>query len=242
MNDSCFLLASGYGAKPGKAHSRGHPGVSRVLRGLERGERPPRAFCIASDEQCVACLITVHVVGALRRGRRRTGVARIGRPFAGGSGPPLPDVMRTGSHIVSSIGYADALFMRERVSVDVMGVPVLRRGALCPFDEQRLLREAGDREIVIRVDLGAGGGANDRTGLAICRRARRPDDGDAGRARDRAVRSAASRTAHARIDGRDGRWIFGDGSKNGWRFSFRFSDPVGVRLLVLQARHHHGSR
>ena len=54
-------------------------------------------------------------------------------------------------------GYADALFMRERVSVDVMGVPVLRRGALCPFDEQRLLREAGDREIVIRVDLGAGG-------------------------------------------------------------------------------------
>ena len=61
------------------------------------------------------------------------------------------------SHIVSSIGYADALFMRERVSVDVMGVPVLRRGALCPFDEQRLLREAGDREIVIRVDLGAGG-------------------------------------------------------------------------------------
>ena len=112
------------------------------------------ARCIASDEQCVSCLITVHVVGAFDeadadRVARSVAHSLVVRSTVAGR-------HANWSHIVSSIGYADALFMRERVSVDVMGVPVLRRGALCPFDEQRLLREAGDREIVIRVDLGAG--------------------------------------------------------------------------------------
>lgn len=153
-NDSCFLLASGYGAKPGKPIREGTQAFREFSEALK--EVSGRlARCIASDEQCVSCLITVHVVGAFDeadadRVARSVAHSLVVRSTVAGR-------HANWSHIVSSIGYADALFMRERVSVDVMGVPVLRRGALCPFDEQRLLREAGDREIVIRVDLGAGG-------------------------------------------------------------------------------------
>ena len=152
-NDSCFLLASGYGAKPGKPIREGTQAFREFSEALK--EVSGRlARCIASDEQCVSCLITVHVVGAFDeadadRVARSVAHSLVVRSTVAGR-------HANWSHIVSSIGYADALFMRERVSVDVMGVPVLRRGALCPFDEQRLLREAGDREIVIRVDLGAG--------------------------------------------------------------------------------------
>ena len=142
-NDSCFLLASGYGAKPGKPIREGTQAFREFSEALK--EVSGRlARCIASDEQCVSCLITVHVVGAFDeadadRVARSVAHSLVVRSTVAGR-------HANWSHIVSSIGYADALFMRERVSVDVMGVPVLRRGALCPFDEQRLLREAGAAE------------------------------------------------------------------------------------------------
>ena len=63
MNDSCFLLASGYGAKPGKPIREGTQAFREFSEALK--EVSGRlARCIASDEQCVSCLITVHVVGA----------------------------------------------------------------------------------------------------------------------------------------------------------------------------------
>lgn len=43
-----------------------------------------------------------------------------------------------------------------------MGMPVLRAGLPCGFDEDEALRRFEDDEIVIEVSLGTGGGADAR--------------------------------------------------------------------------------
>ena len=58
--------------------------------------------------------------------------------------------------IAAAAGRSGAHFKQENVSIDIMGMPVLRDGLPVPFDEEEALRRFERPEIDIDVDLGAG--------------------------------------------------------------------------------------
>ena len=58
--------------------------------------------------------------------------------------------------IAGAAGRSGAQFCQEDVSIDIMGMPVLRAGLPVPFSEEEALRRFERPEIDIDVDLGAG--------------------------------------------------------------------------------------
>ena len=64
--------------------------------------------------------------------------------------------------IAAALGRSGARFDQYAVDIDIMGMPVLRAGLPCGFDEDEALRRFEDDEIVIEVSLGTGGGADTR--------------------------------------------------------------------------------
>jgi len=58
--------------------------------------------------------------------------------------------------IAGAAGRSGAQFRQEDVSIDIMGMPVLRAGLPVPFSEEEALRRFERPEIDIDVDLGAG--------------------------------------------------------------------------------------
>ncbi|MEF2845538.1 MAG: bifunctional ornithine acetyltransferase/N-acetylglutamate synthase, partial [Eggerthellaceae bacterium] len=58
--------------------------------------------------------------------------------------------------IAGALGRSGAAFCQENVSIDIMGMPVLRDGLPVPFDEDEALRRFEEPEILIEAHLGAG--------------------------------------------------------------------------------------
>ncbi len=55
-----------------------------------------------------------------------------------------------------ALGKCGVVFEQTDVSIDIMGMPVCRKGLTVPFDEDEALRRFEAPEIVIDADLGAG--------------------------------------------------------------------------------------
>lgn len=58
--------------------------------------------------------------------------------------------------IAAALGKTNANFSQDKVSIDIMGIPVCRQGLSLDFDEDLALSKFEEDEIIIDIDLGAG--------------------------------------------------------------------------------------
>ena len=152
-NDSCFVLASG-AAAPGKApFERGSDAYALFARALQ-------AVCsllargMAADGEGATRLVTVRVAGAKDAADADLAARTI-------ANSPLVKTAIFGhdanwGRIAAAAGRSGAQFRQEDVAIDIMGLPVLRKGLPVPFDEEEALRRFERPEIELDVDLGAG--------------------------------------------------------------------------------------
>ena len=152
-NDCCFLLASGAAA----------PGASSIELGsaaYDLFERALLAVCntiargMAADGEGATRLITVRVTGAADDAQADQAARTI-------ANSPLVKTAIFGhdanwGRIAAAAGRSGAQFDQYDVSIDIMGMPVLRGGLPIPFDEEEALRRFERPEIEIDIDLGAG--------------------------------------------------------------------------------------
>ena len=61
--------------------------------------------------------------------------------------------------IAAAVGKSGAAFRQEDAAIDIMGLPVCRKGLTVAFDEDEALRRFEQPEIVLDIDLGAGDAA-----------------------------------------------------------------------------------
>ena len=152
-NDCCYVFASG-AAAPGADALQ--PGTN----GFELFERALAAVCqtlarkMAADGEGATRLITVNVAGALNDTEADAAARTI-------ANSPLVKTAIFGhdanwGRIAAAAGRSGAHFVQEDVDIDIMGMPVLRKGLPVPFDEEEALRRFERPEIDIDVDLGAG--------------------------------------------------------------------------------------
>ncbi len=151
-NDTCFLLASGAAA----------PGVSieRGSRGFDQFKAALKAVCstlsrkIAEDGEGASRLVTVNVAGAANDADADLAARAI-------ANSPLVKTAIFGhdcnwGRIAAAAGRSGARFEQLECDIDIMGMPVCRKGLNVGFDEDEALRRFESPEIVIDVDLGAG--------------------------------------------------------------------------------------
>lgn len=152
-NDSCYLFASGK-ACPGAPVFERNSAARRLF------ERALLAVCtllareMASDGEGATRLVTVRVAGAIDE----SDADRAARTVANS---PLVKTAVYGhdanwGRIAAALGRSGARFQQDDVSIDIMGLPVLRKGLPVPFDEDEALRRFERPEVCIDVDLGAG--------------------------------------------------------------------------------------
>lgn len=162
-NDSCFLMSSGClqnasaqadsGSDPadafmpsGKAYKRFVSALTQVCVTLARA--------MARDGEGASRLITVNVKGA----KTPFDADLAARTVANS---PLVKTAVAGrdanwGRIAAAIGRSGAQFAQEDVDIDIMGIPVCRKGLALSFDEDEALRRFENPEITIDIDLGAG--------------------------------------------------------------------------------------
>ena len=152
-NDSCFAFASG-AAAPGlepfalgtAAYEAFEHALHAVCNALARG--------MAADGEGATRLVTVCVAGAADDAQADAAARTI-------ANSPLVKTAIFGhdanwGRIAAAAGRSGAQFAQEDVDIDIMGIPVLRKGLPIPFDEDEALRRFERPEIDIEVDLGAG--------------------------------------------------------------------------------------
>ena len=153
-NDSCFLLASGAAAPQGAACMQ--PGTSA----FDAFENALRTVCVALaremaiDGEGATRLITVNVAGAANP----EDADKAARTVANS---PLVKTAVYGhdanwGRIAAALGRSGATFSQGNVAIDIMGLPVCRKGLTVEFDEDEALRRFEEPEVVIDVDLGVG--------------------------------------------------------------------------------------
>ena len=154
-NDTCFMMASGK-ACPSARIERG----SRAHRELEAAVM---AVCtdlarkIATDGEDATKLVTVNVAGAASDADADLAARAI-------ANSPLVKTAIFGhdcnwGRIAAAVGKSGARFQQTDCSIDIMGMPVCRKGLNVEFSEDEALRRFEDPEIVIDVQLGAGNAA-----------------------------------------------------------------------------------
>ncbi len=154
-NDTCFMMASGK-ACPSARIERG----SRAHRELEAAVM---AVCtdlarkIATDGEGATKLVTVNVAGAASDADADLAARAI-------ANSPLVKTAIFGhdcnwGRIAAAVGKSGARFQQTDCSIDIMGMPVCRKGLNVEFSEDEALRRFEDSEIVIDVQLGAGDAA-----------------------------------------------------------------------------------
>ena len=152
-NDSCYAFASG-AAAPGErpfaygtaAYDRFEHALVAVCETLARG--------MAADGEGATRLVTVRVAGAAND----ADADAVARTIANS---PLVKTAVYGhdcnwGRIAGAAGRSGASFDAYDVDIDIMGIPVCRKGRTVPFDEEEALRRFERPEIDIDVDLGAG--------------------------------------------------------------------------------------
>lgn len=152
-NDCCFAFASG-------AATPGAPQFDPEGPAYALFERALGAVCeslardMAADGEGATRLVTVRVAGAANDAEADMAARTI-------ANSPLTKTAIFGhdanwGRIAAAAGRSGARFRQEDVSIDIMGMPVLRGGLPVPFSEEEALRRFERPEVDIDVDLGAG--------------------------------------------------------------------------------------
>ena len=154
-NDSVFFFSSGMGAPVADAGE-----AAAVLAEALRVVCEDLARQIAADGEGATKLVTVFV----RDAKDEADADKAARTIANS---PLVKTAIAGhdcnwGRIAAALGRSGASFEQHDVDIDIMGMPVLRAGLPCGFDEDEALRRFEDDEIVIEVSLGTGGGTDTR--------------------------------------------------------------------------------
>ncbi|MBQ3302382.1 MAG: bifunctional ornithine acetyltransferase/N-acetylglutamate synthase, partial [Eggerthellaceae bacterium] len=152
-NDSCFAFASGAAAsdaapfEPGtKAFDVFQQALTAVCGNLARN--------MAADGEGASRLVVVRVAGAASDADADAAARTV-------ANSPLVKTAIFGhdanwGRIAGALGRSGASFCQQDVDIDIMGIPVCRKGLTVPFDEEEALRRFERPEIDIDVDLGAG--------------------------------------------------------------------------------------
>ena len=160
-NDTCILMASALAkealvedaAISEKDFVKGSPAYTAFTQALT-------SVCVklaremAKDGEGATKLVTVKVSGA----KNEADADLVARAVANS---PLVKTAIAGrdanwGRIAAALGKSGAVFSQENVDIDIMGMPVCRRGLTQEFDEGEALRRFEDPEIEIFVDLGEG--------------------------------------------------------------------------------------
>ena len=154
-NDSVFFFSSGVGAPVADADA-----ASVVLGEAVRIVCEDLARQIAADGEGATKLVTVYV----RDAASEADADKAARTIANS---PLVKTAIAGrdcnwGRIAAALGRSGARFDQYAVDIDIMGMPVLRAGLPCGFDEDEALRRFEADEIVIEVSLGTDGDAATR--------------------------------------------------------------------------------
>ena len=154
-NDSVFFFSSCLGASVANANE-----AAGVLTEALRLVCENLARQIAADGEGATKLVTVYVRDAYDEADADCAARTI-------ANSPLVKTAIAGrdcnwGRIAAALGRSGARFDQYAVDIDIMGMPVLRAGLPCGFDEDEALRRFEDDEIVIEVSLGTGGGADTR--------------------------------------------------------------------------------
>ena len=150
-NDSCFCLANG--AAGGPVLQPGTPAFETFCLALHQ-LCEALARKMAADGEGATKLVTVTVSGAASE----QDADKAARTVANS---PLVKTAIAGhdcnwGRIAAALGRSGASFRQEDVDIDIMGMPVMRGGLPCGFDEDEALRRFEEPEISIDVALGAG--------------------------------------------------------------------------------------
>lgn len=161
-NDSCFLFANGAAACGLPPFERDGVAFRAFVGALEK-VCTQLARAMAADGEGATRLVTVRLSGAATS----TDADAAARTVANS---PLVKTAICGhdanwGRIAAALGRCGARFDQHDVGIDIMGLPVCRKGLTVPFDEDEALRRFGAPEITIDVDLGAG---NEETTIWTC--------------------------------------------------------------------------
>ncbi|MDO4499349.1 MAG: bifunctional glutamate N-acetyltransferase/amino-acid acetyltransferase ArgJ [Coriobacteriaceae bacterium] len=154
-NDTCFMMASGKACPSARIErgSRAH----RELKAAVMAVCTDLARKIATDGEGATKLVTVNVAGAASDADADLAARAI-------ANSPLVKTAIFGhdcnwGRIAAAVGKSGARFQQIDCSIDIMGMPVCRKGLNVEFSEDEALRRFEDPEIVIDVQLGAGDAA-----------------------------------------------------------------------------------
>lgn len=152
-NDSCFLFASGAAAPADVPFARGSAACDLFERALLK-VCTYLARLMATDGEGATRLVIVRVAGAASE----EDADRAARTVANS---PLVKTAVYGhdanwGRIAAALGRSGARFSQENVAIDIMGLPVCRRGLTVAFDEDEALRRFERPAVDIDIDLGAG--------------------------------------------------------------------------------------
>lgn len=150
-NDTCYLWASGKAAKREIAED------SIIFHEFIQALKEvcvTLARMIATDGEGATKLITVYVTGA----QNDEDADKAARAVANS---PLVKTAVFGQdanwgRIAMALGKSGASFCQDKVSIDIMGIPVCRNGLTVPFSEDEARRRFKQDEIILFVDLGSG--------------------------------------------------------------------------------------
>ena len=151
-NDSVFFMSSG--AAGGESIEPDGGEVAELFAAALGAVCENLARQIAADGEGATKLVTVNVTGAQSDADAEAAARTI-------ANSPLVKTAIAGhdcnwGRIAAALGRSGASFAQENVDIDIMGMPVLRQGLPCGFDEDEALRRFEQDEIVIDVDMGAG--------------------------------------------------------------------------------------
>ncbi|NPD31678.1 bifunctional glutamate N-acetyltransferase/amino-acid acetyltransferase ArgJ [Berryella wangjianweii] len=152
-NDSCFVLASGAAAPHARPLTEESPGFELFESALV-WVCSWLARAIAADGEGATKLVTVQVAGAASVADADAAARTI-------ANSPLVKTALYGhdanwGRIAAALGRSGARFSQSSVSIDIMGLPVCRRGLAVAFDEEEALRRFERPDITVDVYLGAG--------------------------------------------------------------------------------------
>ena len=150
-NDSVFLLTNGLAGGP--VIEKGSDGFLAFTAALQ-------ALCemlartMARDGEGATKLVTVNVSGAANEEDADMAARTV-------ANSPLVKTAIAGhdcnwGRIAAALGRSGAAFKQETVDIDIAGIPTLRKGLPCGFDEDEALKAFEADEIVIDVNLGTG--------------------------------------------------------------------------------------
>ena len=153
-NDTCILMASGKAAPAGAPAITAGSAAFAEFEAALRAVTTTLARAMAADGEGATKLITVHVTGAATDADADAAARTV-------ANSPLVEtgVFWHDSNwvlIAGALGRSGAQFAQENVSIDIMGLPVMRGGLPVPFDEEEALRRFEAAEILLAADLGAG--------------------------------------------------------------------------------------